>query len=151
MGYVEELRATVGHRPLVLAIGAAMIFDEQDRLLLIERGDTHEWSFAGGIMEPGETIEETTRREVREEVGIDLQELELLGVFSGSDFFWTYPNGDEVFPLVVMYTACSNGQPPKPDHSEALQAHFFPLDDLPSPLWKRVPRYLAAYAAAHRG
>lgn len=145
MGYVEELRALVGQRPLVFGVGAAMVFDHQDRLLLMQRSDTHEWGVVGGIMEPGESVEDTTRREVREEVGIELDDLRLLGVFSGPNFFTRYPNGDEVFQLVVMYTARANGQTPKPDGIEALDARFFPLDALPSELRPNLPTILAAH------
>lgn len=55
------------------------------RLLLIRRAEQPfqgEWALPGGFMQKGETIQETARRELREETGTDKAYLELCGVFS---------------------------------------------------------------------
>jgi 8-oxo-dGTP diphosphatase len=62
-----------------------VIRDPEGRVLLIRR--KHEpfaGSFAlpGGFVEIGETVEAACRREVREEAGIDVGELRLVGVYS---------------------------------------------------------------------
>ena len=50
----------------------AWVTDEQDRVLLIQHRDgPTEWGTPGGGHEPGETMEETARREVREETGVE--------------------------------------------------------------------------------
>jgi acetyl-CoA carboxylase carboxyl transferase subunit beta len=51
------------------------MFDAHNRVLLIKRG--HEpamgmWSVPGGSNEPGETLEETALREIKEETGLDV-------------------------------------------------------------------------------
>jgi ADP-ribose pyrophosphatase YjhB (NUDIX family) len=147
MGYVEELRGIVGHRPLILVAGVILIFDEHERLLLIRRTDDGQWALPGGLMELGETAEQTARREVREEVGLEVGGIEFLGVFSGPEMFHVYPNGDEAFGVSVAYTARYGGQPLKPDPAEALQARFFALDALPDNLRKSTPIYLERYRA----
>lgn len=48
----------------------------------------------GGATELGETTEETAYREAREEVGIGLAGLRLVGVFSGPEYLVIYPNGE---------------------------------------------------------
>jgi 8-oxo-dGTP pyrophosphatase MutT (NUDIX family) len=149
VGYVEELRALVGHRPLLFVADGALIFDDDGRLLLIERSDTREWASVGGIMDPGETIEETVRREAREEVGIDLGELRFLGVFSGPDYRRTLPNGDQVAIVPVIYTAGHTGQPLQLDPTEVLQAGFFRLDQLPSPMRPSTLNFIRAYQSAN--
>jgi ADP-ribose pyrophosphatase YjhB (NUDIX family) len=142
VGYVEELRALVGHRPLIFVAGVALIFDEQDRLLLIRRADTHEWAVVGGLMEPGEAIEDTARREVAEEIGLDLPDLRFVGVLSGPDIHMIYPNGDEVYSLSVVYAGRYTGQELRLDPSEVEDVSFFPRDALPSPLRKTTGMYL---------
>lgn len=134
MGYVEELRAIVGHRPLILVAGVVMVFDAAGRLLLIQRTDDGVWGLTGGLMEPGETVEDTARREVWEEVGLRLDALDFVGVFSGPDMFHVYPNGDQAHPVAVVYTAPYPGGELRPDPAEAQQARFFALDALPQPL-----------------
>ncbi len=55
------------------------------RILLIRRAEQPfqgEWALPGGCMQKGETIQETARRELKEETGTDKAYLELCGVFS---------------------------------------------------------------------
>ncbi|MGH1553760.1 NUDIX domain-containing protein [Streptomyces sp. L7] len=75
------------------------------KILLTRRTDTGEWSLPGGHMEPGETITDTARREVREEIGLVVEDLTLLGVFSGPEFYYRYPNGDEIYKVTMVYSA----------------------------------------------
>lgn len=51
----------------------AVVFDDDGRLLLIERGRgaaVGQWSIPGGRVEPGETLEAAVEREVLEETGL---------------------------------------------------------------------------------
>ena len=62
-----------------------VVFDEDDRLLLIRRG--HEpyrdrYALPGGFVEIGETVEAAALRELEEETGIDGCVLRLVGVYS---------------------------------------------------------------------
>ena len=83
MSYVEEIRALVGWRPLVLVGALVMVFDEQERILMLHRTDENARDLPGGFMELGETLEECARREVLEETGLEVRELELVQVLSG--------------------------------------------------------------------
>jgi 8-oxo-dGTP diphosphatase len=59
-------------------VAAAVICDDQGRILLARRGeDMHQgglWEFPGGKLEPGESIAQGLKRELKEELGIDLIE-----------------------------------------------------------------------------
>ena len=48
----------------------AVIFDEQQRLLLVRRRDDGLWALPGGITDPGETLAESACRELAEETGL---------------------------------------------------------------------------------
>jgi 8-oxo-dGTP pyrophosphatase MutT (NUDIX family) len=133
MGYVSELRELVGTRPLILPGAEVLVFDQQGRLLLQKRSDTGDWAIPGGMMEPGETFEETARREVLEETGLTLGELEFLEIYSGEQFFYRYPHGDEVYNVSVAYIAREfHGNLSTDAESSALG--FYPIDGLPGPL-----------------
>ena len=70
-------------RPLV-GVGA-LIHDGQGRVLLIKRKfepNIGKWSLPGGLLETGERLIEAGRREVREELGV---ELDVEGLFHVSE------------------------------------------------------------------
>ncbi len=131
MGYVADLREYVGHTPLILVGATLLVLDEQDRLLLIRRTDTGDWGVPGGTMEPGETIEETARRELREETNLEAGELGLFGLFSGPQFFIRYPNGDEIFAVPVAYMVQHASGVLKLTDGEHCDFGYFPLAALP--------------------
>src|SRR5699024_9078647 len=95
MGYVMNLRKLVGSRPLVIAGASVIVVDEEKRLLLQLRKDNHCWGLAGGSLEPGETLEDVAKRELQEETGLIANELTYFQTFSGNEFYYKYPNGDE--------------------------------------------------------
>jgi len=105
MAYIAELRKLIGHRP-ILMVGAGVLIQDADlSLLLLKRSDNHKWGLPGGAVEPGEDVETAARRETREETGLELQGLELFGVYSGPDLFYEYPNGDQVYNVSIIYKA----------------------------------------------
>lgn len=61
--------------------GDAAIIDDQDRILLIRRADDRLWAMPGGGFDMEETAAEGVAREAREEVGVDVEVLELIGVY----------------------------------------------------------------------
>src|ERR1700736_4737828 len=95
--YLQSLRAALGKRPLIVAGACVIIRDARGRVLLQRRRDDRSWDLTGGSMESGETFEQTVRREAREEIGVELGALELIELYSGPEFFHTYPNGDQVY------------------------------------------------------
>ncbi len=105
MDYLASLRHYVGHAPLLMVGAAALIVDENRRLLLLKRSDSGCWGPPGGAVELGESVEQAAQREVREETGLELGPLSLFGVFSGPELFYRYPNGDEVHNVTIVYLA----------------------------------------------
>ncbi|WP_344450156.1 NUDIX hydrolase [Actinocorallia aurantiaca] len=147
-GYIAELRALVGTRPLILPGSSVVIVDESGRLLLMERADTGGWGLPGGFMEPGESFEDAARREVREEIGIEVADLSLLGVFSGPEYYYRYPNGDEVFNVTAAFLArASTDAVFRPDPGEVLSLRFFDFERLPPDVLIPEQLIVSTYAA----
>ena len=105
MDYILQLREYIGHRPIMVAGAAALIVDADHRLLLLKRSDNLCWGPPGGAIEPGEVVEAAARREVREETGLELDDLSLFGVYSGPELFYVYPNGDQIYNVIIVYLA----------------------------------------------
>lgn len=134
MGYIMDLRKIVGHRTL-LQVGASVIVeDEQGRVLLQKRTDNHCWGYAGGSTELDERVEDAAARELLEETGLTANRLELFGVFSGPELHYTYPNGDEVSNIDVVFLCrdYSGTLSCQEEESEALR--FFEPGHLPEQL-----------------
>lgn len=58
------------------------MFDDEGRILLVRRTDDRKWGMVAGWVEPGEHPSDTVVRELAEEVGVEGQVDELVGVFS---------------------------------------------------------------------
>jgi len=105
MGYLLDLRKIVGNRPLISVGATVLVMNEQHELLFQYRSDTHSWGLPGGSMEPGETLEEVAIRELQEESGLQARSVQLLDVFSGPDYFFRYPNGDQTYSVIHLFQA----------------------------------------------
>ncbi len=129
--YIMRLRAKIGHQLLLLPGVAAVIRDDQGRILFQEKTSGEGWSLPAGGIEPGESPEEAIRREVLEETGLTVQDAELLGVFGGKDFRYTYPNGDEVEYTVVLFGCTAQGEAGTGRDPETRRVKFLSRDEMP--------------------
>jgi 8-oxo-dGTP pyrophosphatase MutT (NUDIX family) len=130
MEYVRRMRRLIGHEPLLL-VGAAVLVLQEGRLLMIRRTDNLTWGIPGGALEPGEFLEQTARRETREETGLILGDLTLFEVFSGPELYYRYPNGDETYNVSAVYIAGEVQGEICLDPAEHSEYRYFDLRDLP--------------------
>ena len=129
--YIMDLRAIVGSRP-ILQVGASVIVeDKQGRILLQLRSDNHCWGYCGGSVELDEKVEDAAKRELFEETGLTAHSLELFGVFSGKELHYTYPNGDEVSNIDIVYLCKDYSGELKKQESEVDELRFFSIDEMP--------------------
>lgn len=134
MEYIKWIRSKVGHECLILNFAAACIRDKKGRVLLQKRGDNQQWGFPGGMIEIGESAEETVIREVKEETGLDIIVNDMLGVYS--KYFYEYPNKDKAQTIGVFFDCSVGGGQIEIDYNETLELVFYDVEDIP-PLFNK--------------
>lgn len=136
MDYIQHIRSMVGQEKIIMVVAGSIVIDNENRILLQKRSDNGEWGIAGGFMELGETIQDTARREVFEETGLKLGRLELFALYSGPQYDKTFPNGDQVSMVQVVFTCKDFTGELIAQNGESLANKFFEMEYLPEPLCK---------------
>jgi len=108
--------------PRVAATGCVESVDRKSVIIIKRKFPPLGYAFPGGMMELGETIEETAKREILEETGIKAEVISLLGVHS-------HPFTDPRWHVVIVYVlmrALEDKEPKGAD--DALEAFWLPYD-----------------------
>lgn len=120
--------------------GCAVVIENAagEILLLRHSYGPRSWMLPGGGIGAGEEPEVAARREIAEELGIELARIEPVAVLaeqvSGS-------------PLSAhIFTAITESRP-RPDGREVIEARFFPTHSLPRPLGRITAARIAAWKA----
>lgn len=104
---------------------AIMILIVRGREILLARKKdwpAGRYSALAGFVEPGEQLEDTVRRETREEVGLEIKNLRYFGSQP-----WPFPH-----QLMIAFTAEYAGGEITPDGVEIEEAAFFDVENLPN-------------------
>lgn len=104
---------------------------------------TGKWNMPGGFVEAGEGGPEAIVREVREETGLEIEPLSVIGIFPSE-----YGSGDEAKPIFDVAYRCRivGGKLEVSDESE--EARWFPLAEFPDPAFAGERQALAALREA---
>ncbi len=106
-----------------------IIYAPDKGVVLIERvNPPHGWALPGGFVDYGESVERAAVREAQEETGLDVELVNLHGVYSD-------PARDpRKHTMSVVFTGITAKPEALKAGDDAGKAAFFPLDALPSPL-----------------
>ncbi|WGU92414.1 NUDIX domain-containing protein [Paenibacillus dendritiformis] len=132
----------------------AVILNEENEILLVLRGrqpEKDKWSIPGGKVDLYETLEDTTVREVMEEVGLHIQVKRLLCTAETID-----PGRGEHWISVIFETRVVSGEASNREEGGALQdVRWFPLSELPDNLasftWPAIQALRSSGTAAYSG
>ena len=131
--------------PTVVAAAAALFTNQAGMVLLVKPNYRDHWSLAGGILEHGEPPHVGCRREVSEEIGLDIEPGPLLVIG------WMAPDGVRTRPIVHFVFdggVLAEDAPIRLQESELDDYRFVDAGDLA----RYLPPFISArVAAAVRG
>ncbi|QAA32608.1 NUDIX hydrolase [Clostridium manihotivorum] len=132
MDYVKYIREKVQHDAINLTGVNVLIINDKNEVLLQRRGTfPYKWGLIGGITELGEALEDTAKREAKEETGLDIDNLTLLGTTSGKGCYIEFPTGDKAYFISIGYVTKTYSGKLKVDNVETRELKFFAFDKLP--------------------
>jgi 8-oxo-dGTP pyrophosphatase MutT (NUDIX family) len=101
--YLAGIRSRIGTDLLLTPAAGIALFDSDGRLLLARHVYDGHWGTPGGGVEPGESPLDAGVREFHEEVGLQVEECELIGAYGGPEFVVRYPSGDLTAYVTILY------------------------------------------------
>jgi ADP-ribose pyrophosphatase YjhB (NUDIX family) len=105
------------------------VTDEQSQVLLIRRTDNGLWALPGGAQEFGEYIAETAARETKEEAGIDIEVIGLIGIYTNPNHVVEFSDGEVRQQFSICFRARFLGGEPKAS-TESSEVRWFAQDEL---------------------
>lgn len=130
--YYKQLREKIGTELLFNPCVAAIIRNEKGEILFQRPSmNSDVWSLPAGAIEIGETPREAVIREVYEETGLNVNPNKMIGVFGGREFRYTYPDGNQVEYLILMFECIVESGTLQPIDGESADLQYFDTDSIP--------------------
>lgn len=134
--FSRAIDAETGHATPKLDVRGAL-FDEQDRVLLVQEKRDGKWNLPGGWADALDTPSNAIEREVAEEAGLRVRAARLAAIQDGSRH-----NGHtmpfHVYKLMFLVERLDNAEPTAGLDEETIDVAFFGIDDLPELSSKRT-------------
>ena len=144
--YMRWLRSLVGNSAVLQCGASVLLVNSEGEILLQKRRDNDCWGYHGGGVELSEVVEEAAKRELYEETGLVAHALTLFGVFSGPDLDYTYPNGDMVSNIDIVFLCNEYSGTLRVQSDEVVELRFFAPNMLPKnispPQIKALEQYI---------
>ena len=126
------------NRP-VPRVGVAVFVFRDGKFLMMRRLGAHgvgSWALPGGHLEYGESFEDTARREVLEETGVTIKNVEFVAVTN--DVFW---EENKHYVTIWVKSDLENGEPKIMETEKSTELIRCDFNSLPEPLfltWKQL-------------
>lgn len=97
--YQEDAPAVNSIKPAA----AVAILNSKHQLLMLHRKDNQKWTLPGGTMEFGESMTECALREVKEESGLDVIIIDVIGTYTDPNIRVAYSDGEVRQEFTIVY------------------------------------------------
>lgn len=124
-----------------------MIFNKKGQVLLGKRKSSHgdgEYAWPGGHLEHLESFEDCARREVKEETGLEIKNIQFLRVLNMTEY------APKHYVDIGLSAELESGEPElkEPDKCESWE--WYDLEKLPSPLFHTIPTMIESYKSGKK-
>lgn len=82
---------------------AVAILNSNRELLMLHRRDNNKWTMPGGTLEFGESMTDCALREVREESGLDVTIIDIIGTYTDPNIRVAYSDGEVRQEFTILY------------------------------------------------
>lgn len=123
--YRDDAPAVNSIRPAA----AVAIINPKRELLMLHRMDNKKWTMPGGTLEFGESMTECALREVKEESGLDVKILDIIGTYTDPNIRVAYSDGEVRQEFTIVYYGEALNYDVNLD-DESSQFKWVPLDEI---------------------
>ncbi|KKP41437.1 MAG: NUDIX hydrolase [Parcubacteria group bacterium GW2011_GWA2_33_14] len=123
-------------------VGVGILIFKEGKVLLGKRKNSHgngEYAGAGGHLEYMESFEDCARREIKEEVGIEVENIRFLCLVNVKEYA---PKHYIDIGLTADY---KSGQIKVMEPEKLESWNWYDVNNLPAPLFGMIPKYFEAY------
>lgn len=130
--YINRIRSKLGTDKFIHPGARIIIENKNGEVLFIERLDNGNIGIPAGSIEENETIEECIKREVREETGLTILDLEVIGISTNPTLETVkYLNKDEIqYFTIEFYSNKWSGPIKVEDKKEIKCAKFMEISNV---------------------
>lgn len=90
-------------KPNSIRPAAAVAIVKEDKLLMLKRSDNAKWTMPGGTLDFGENLIECATREVKEETGLDVNVVDVIGIYTDPNILVAYSDGEVRQEFTIVY------------------------------------------------
>jgi 8-oxo-dGTP diphosphatase len=115
----------------VVRVGLGVLIVRDDKVLMLKRKGSHgegTWSLPGGHLEIGESFSDCARREMMEELGVEIEPHSVISV--SNDIMY-----GKHYITIGVKAAIRSGEIMNNEPHKCEAIRWFKLDELPSPLF----------------
>ena len=132
----ENIKFKANRQGIRLVARAAIVRDDAILLVAFDGENGFHYNLPGGGVEPGETLYDAVRREVREEAAAEVEVKQLLFVYEcfPPDYGFTLDEKPHCVDFLFRCALCEGSEPRLPDNPDKneIAVHWIPLDEFSS-------------------
>ena len=111
------------------AVAVAILNESKKQILMLKRADSGNWTLPGGTVELNENLTDCAIREVKEETGLNIKILDIIGTYTNPNIRTEYSDGEVRREFTIVYYGVSTDNEVKIDE-ESTEYSWIKFEDI---------------------